>query len=59
MSEPPHDVVLPCGCYVTHRVEGGERLMRIVPCKLDCVNLSTALKIADAKGKPVMMRMGP
>ena len=49
----PPDVVLPCGCYLTHHVEGGANVLQMAPCHIDCANLRDLLELAAAGDKPV------
>lgn len=50
----PEDVVLPCGCYLTHSVVAGVKTLQIA--RQGCVNLRNALGLADELGKPVERR---
>lgn len=57
MSDAPEDVMLPCGCYLTHTYENGQPTLQIAPCSQDCPNLANALELAQDAGKPVERRV--
>ena len=56
MTDRPEDVVLPCGCYLTYRMEGDKRVMQIAPCREDCPNLRNTLELASEGNVPVDRR---
>jgi hypothetical protein len=51
--------VLPCGCLTRRVLIDGERVLEIVPCHSDCINLRNALELAAEAGKPVKRRRAP
>lgn len=49
--------VLPCGCVIT--AVGDTKELQVAPCHMDCVNLQTALGLADERGTPIEYRQAP
>jgi hypothetical protein len=59
MTDVPPDETLPCGCRLTFRVDKGQKVMQIAPCRQTCTNFHATLEMARDVGKPVQYREGP
>ena len=57
--EIPTDRVLPCGCRLTYRIDGDERVMTVSPCQPTCTNLGKILDLANELGRPVEQKETP
>ena len=51
MSDQPDDTVLPCGCYITLRVEDGVNVMQLAPCRRDCHVIEDVTNMTRLAGK--------
>ncbi len=56
MTDRPADIVLPCGCHITHPTVNGISTMQIAACREGCVNVRNAIAYANETGKPVEKR---
>ena len=58
MSDQPADVVLSCGCYLTCRVNDGDRIFQVSPCKASCDNIGLVTEMALEMSMPVEFKEG-
>lgn len=50
----PEPVTLPCGCFIFCELEGGERIMKVTPCRITCPELTEIMRMVLEEGKPLM-----